>query len=174
MSIKPSFSVFRLKRAGKNLTSDEYAKNLITYFDNSHSQTSITITDLQNVLSALNQETISNKQTTVNSPCFRSGDYVAAFWIDANGKHEWFLANVVETCNNDTVLLSYFKKIGQSKEGEIWACPEVPEVLETDTYQIISGSIEVSYFRSTRIKCCVANETVSSLNKALEKKIESD
>lgn len=48
-----------------------------------------------------------NDEKTVNSPCFRLGDYVAALWIDDNDKHEWFLANVVETCNSDTVLLSY-------------------------------------------------------------------
>ena len=49
LSLKPSSSLFRLKRAGRNLTSDEYGKNLISYLDNSHSQTSITITDLQKV-----------------------------------------------------------------------------------------------------------------------------
>ena len=48
------------------------------------------------------------------------------------------------------------------------------EALKTNTFQLISGSIEVSYFRYTRIKCCVANETVLILNKALETKIESD
>ena len=88
----------------------------------------------------------------MNSPCFRLGDYVVAFWIDDNDKYEWFLANVVEICNNDAVLLSYLKKIGQSKEGEIWAYPEVLEVLKTNSFQLISGSIEVSYFHSTRIK----------------------
>ena len=127
----------------------------------------ITFADLQNILLALNQERLSNQQTTVSYTCFRLRVYVASFWIDDNDKHKWFLANVVETCNSDTVLLSYLKKIGQSKEGEIWAYPEVPEVLKTNTFQFISGSIEISYFRSTRIKCCVANETVLSLNKAL-------
>ena len=95
----------------------------------------ITIADLQNVLLALNQEILSHKQTTVNSPCFGLGVYVASFWIDDNDKHKWFLANVVEICNSDSVLLLYLKKIGQSKEGEIWAYPEVPEVLKTNTFQ---------------------------------------
>ena len=61
--------------------------NLITYFNNSHSHTNITIADHQNVLLALSQETLSNKQTTVNSPCFRLADYVGAFWIDDNDKY---------------------------------------------------------------------------------------
>ena len=63
------------------MTSDEYGKNLISYLDNSHSQTSITITDLQKVLSALDHEALSKKQTHFNSNIFRPGDYVTAFWI---------------------------------------------------------------------------------------------
>ena len=95
-------------------------------------------------------------------------------WINSSGKYEWHLANVVEIYSNDFFLLSHFKKIGHSKEGQIWVSPEVPEVIKTDKYQIISGSIDVSYFRSSRIKCCINNETILSLNTALEKKIESN
>ena len=107
------------------MTSDEYSKNLITYFDNSHSQTTVTIADLQNVLLALNQETLSNKQTTVNYPCFRFGDYVAAFWIDDNDEHEWYLANFVETCSTDTDILSYLKRLVRARKvrfGHIQKC----------------------------------------------------
>ena len=105
LSLKPSSSIFRLKRAGRKLSSDEYANNLISYLDNSYSQTSITITDLQKVLTALNQEQLPEKQTNLNLMCFRPGDYVAAFWIDSSGKYKWHLANVVEICSNDTFLL---------------------------------------------------------------------
>ena len=94
-------------------------KNLITYFDNSYSLTTITIADYHKYLLALNQETLSNNQTTGNSTWFSLGNNIATFWIDDNDKHEWFLANVVEICNSDTVLLSCLKKIGQIKEGEI-------------------------------------------------------
>ena len=34
---------------------------------------------------------------------------------DANGKHECFLAKLIETSSNDTILLSFLKKIGHSK-----------------------------------------------------------
>ena len=110
MSLKPSSSIFRLKKAGRNLTSDEYGKNLTLYWDNSRSQTSITITELQQVLSALDHEIFSKEQTNFNFKCFRTGDYVAAFWVDSSSKYEWFLVNVVETCSNETFLLSYFIK----------------------------------------------------------------
>ena len=54
---------------------------------------------------------------------------VAAFWINDKCKYEWHLANVVEIYSNDFFLLSYFKKIDHSKEGQIWVPPEVPEVI---------------------------------------------
>ena len=117
---------------------------------------------------------MSKKQKNINSTCFRPGDYVAAFWIDSSGKYEWHLANLVEICSNDTFLLSYFRKIGHSKEGQIRVSPEVTEVIKTDKYQVISRSIDVSYFRSSRIKCCINKETILSLNTALKKKIQSD
>ena len=125
LSLKPSSSIFMLKGAGRNLTSDDYTRNLITYSDNFHSEKSITITDLQNVLLALNKVTVFKYQTILDSPCFRSDNYVAAFWIDGNGKYECFLVNVIESCNNHSVLLSYFKKVGQSKEvkfGHLLKC----------------------------------------------------
>ena len=108
---------------------------------------------------------MAQKQTSLDSKCFRPG-YVAAFWIDSSGKYEWFLANVVEICSNDTFLLSYCIKIGHREKGEIWLSPEVPELIKTDKYQIISESTDVSYFRSNQIKCCINNETILVLNKA--------
>ena len=63
----------------------------------------------------------------------------------------WFSANLVQTSYDDSaVLLSYFKKNGQDNEGEIWAPPEVLELLETDTYQVIGSSSDVSYV------CCIS------------------
>ena len=63
LSLKPSSSVFRFKSAGRNLTSDdEYGKNLFSDLDNLHSQISITVTDLQKVLTAWNQENLPEKQ----------------------------------------------------------------------------------------------------------------
>jgi len=118
------FLIFRVKkREGRNLTSDKYARNLVTFFDHSlsNSQTSITISGLQSVLLAFNQDTVSEEQTTSVSQCFRSGDYVATFWIDGNGKYEWFLGRLfVGACNDVSVLLSYFKKVGQTSEHRGW------------------------------------------------------
>ena len=42
--------------------SDENGQNPISYLDNSHSQTSITISDLKKVLTALNKDQLSNSK----------------------------------------------------------------------------------------------------------------
>ena len=50
---KSDAAVFRLKKDGKNLSSEEYASNLCT-FDSSRNVTNLTIGDLRNVLIGLN------------------------------------------------------------------------------------------------------------------------
>ena len=58
--------MLRLKRTERNLTSDEYSKNLISVND-------------KKVLTALNQQ--------INSMRFRPVDNVAVFWIDSTCKY---------------------------------------------------------------------------------------
>ena len=50
MSLKPTAAVFRLKRQYKNLTSDEYAENLMAYLANARCCKTITVEDLNNVM----------------------------------------------------------------------------------------------------------------------------
>ena len=50
MSLKHSASVFRLKRAYKNLESTEYAENLKEYFGDSRNKSMLTMNDLTSVL----------------------------------------------------------------------------------------------------------------------------
>ena len=77
----------------------------------------------------------------------------------------------MQQCHFSTII---FHKIGHSKEGEFWISPEMPELTKTDKYQIISESIDVSYFSSNRIKCCINNETILILNNPLKIKIVSE
>ena len=177
--LKPSASIFRLKREYKNLRSEEDANNLISYFDNSRSSSTITMADLQSVLSAMHSQTETSSNLISNDPetattesVHQVGDFVAAIWIEGNEYH-WYLANIVEVVNEDALLLTYFKKVGNSKDGEIWFCPENPELLITDTYQIIHNRLDVLYVRSARIKCCVSNETVKLLNDSLNEKLKN-
>ena len=53
LSLKETAKVFRLKRGGKKLQTNEYAQNLIEYLDDSKNMTSLTISDLNNVLGSL-------------------------------------------------------------------------------------------------------------------------
>ena len=46
----PKAAVFRLQRNHKDLTTDEYAENLISYLDTARSCKNITMNDLNNIL----------------------------------------------------------------------------------------------------------------------------
>ena len=53
LSLKETAKVFRLRRGGKKLETMEYATNLMEYLDDSKNMTSLTISDLNNVLGCL-------------------------------------------------------------------------------------------------------------------------
>ena len=50
ISFKPTAAVFRLKRNYQNLTSAEFAENLISYLNSARSCKRITVDDLRNVM----------------------------------------------------------------------------------------------------------------------------
>ena len=55
MSLKHSVSVFRLKRAYKNLDSTEYAANLKKLLGNSRNKSTLTMNDLTSVLRKISE-----------------------------------------------------------------------------------------------------------------------
>ena len=52
-TFKETASIFRLKRNGKNLTTQEYADNLIKYMDDTESMNTLTLADLNTVLAQM-------------------------------------------------------------------------------------------------------------------------
>ena len=57
ISLKPTAAVFRLKRNYKNLPSEEYADNLISYLSSARSCRTITIEELNNVMHGIARKT---------------------------------------------------------------------------------------------------------------------
>ena len=55
LTLKKNASVFRLKKAGKNLETQMYAENLMQYLDDSRNIRTVTIADLNDVLSKLEE-----------------------------------------------------------------------------------------------------------------------
>ena len=52
-TLKETASIFRLKRNGRNLTTQEYADNLIKYPDDTESMSTLTLADLNIVLAQM-------------------------------------------------------------------------------------------------------------------------
>ena len=58
--LKQTAAVFQLKSGGKNLTTEDYATNLCSYFDSAKSCSTLTMGDLNNVLTGLKGGYYSN------------------------------------------------------------------------------------------------------------------
>ena len=52
-TLKKTASIFRLKRNGRNFTTQEYADNLIKYMDETESMNTLTLADLNTVLAQM-------------------------------------------------------------------------------------------------------------------------
>jgi len=64
-TLKPTAHLFRLRRRGKRLSTEEYAENLMKYFDDSGNVNSLTLDDLNCVLSKM-QSTSTEEETICN------------------------------------------------------------------------------------------------------------
>ena len=65
-TLKETASIFRLKRNGRNLTTQEYADNLIKYMDDTESMNTLTLADLNTVLA---QMTGNDGNCETEEPC---------------------------------------------------------------------------------------------------------
>ena len=87
-NMKPSASVFRLKRNYKNLSSKEYGDNLVSYLNNTRSCKNISIDDLNNVLIGLSggKEVSEEDEEACGSSSsdlpICVGTHVTVFWLE--------------------------------------------------------------------------------------------
>ena len=125
-SMNPSkTAAFRLQRSHKDLTTDEYAENLIPYLDTARSCKKLTMNDLNNILFGIVSSVTPSSTSTSSSEYtnFVAGDHIAAFWFE-HGKHEWFLG-IIDTVVSDSIItVSYLKRVdvwsGLSQKRQIF------------------------------------------------------
>lgn len=167
MSLKPTAAVFRLKRNHRNLTSTEYAENLISYLNSARCCKRITVDDLRNIMHGIagrtdSAETVdlvekeSNTMEKQKEKQYNLGEHVIAFWLEGNVA-KWYLG-IVEAEKCDKLLISYMIR-GDSK-GQSWTFPETAEILETNFEQIIATKVKVQYLGSVRIRCNLVSKTL--------------
>ena len=170
VSLKPTAAVFRLKQNYKNLSSEEYADNLISYLSTARSCKTITIDDLNNVMHGIEGKHKNNNIPAAvhsKSTPHEEGEHVVAFWYDASSV-KWYLG-VVDGFNNDNVMISYMNKADAS--GTSWTFPERAEVLETSPDQILASKVQVQYKGTVRIRCSIVDkDLITEMNLAVKQK----
>ena len=172
---KESDSVFRLKKQGKNLETDDYANNLKAYLEKTRQLKNITLTDLSGILSILKQsgeekdETVS--ESTGAASQFTAGEHVAAFWREDDGGFKWYLGVVTEEAKDQEIVVSYYKR--GNKAGTSWNYPEEAEVRKTLIDQILERKLKVAYHCYTVIRCSMLAEKAREIDCLLDSKVNS-
>ena len=194
-ALKKDAAVFRLKRNSKNLETCEYAANLSVYLNQSRSMTTLTLSDLRNVLTGLhslrsdqvsddvemdgeeeqeesnpveNDEGLSQPQILTNTnTSFEYGEHVACFWFnDDESKYEWYLG-VVDGMNGEKVRVSHMKR--SDRKGLNWLFPEEADVHDASTDQILMRHIQVNYTLTAMIRCVIPCETLDHILECFSK-----
>ena len=128
MSLKGTAAVFRLKRNHRNLSTEEYAENLISFLSNARLCKTITMANLTNIMHGIigksgieaptpvlrdEPEEEAANQTSLSSPDrshiqYQCGEHVIAFWLEGNTA-KWYLG-VVEGISDGKILISYMSR----------------------------------------------------------------
>ena len=110
LTLKPTSAVFRSRSKGKTLSTQEYADNLSQYLDDTHNVSSLTMGDLNDVLTKLKhgQEssasissstststmTVMSKERTDDPSQLKVGEHVAVACMEGATNAEWYLGNL--------------------------------------------------------------------------------
>ena len=165
---KTDAAVFRLKRCGKNLLSQEYASNLCNYLDSSRNVTKLTMGDLRNVLIGLNwtiqtSEGDYNKPSTAESDAYQYGEHVASVWFDDKKNClEWHLG-VIDSISGYKNEIYISNMVKTDKKGLKWLYPEEADIQLTKPDQIIVRNIAFSYFLTSMIRCEISHQTLKEI-----------
>ena len=183
-----SSSLFRLRRGGKYLLAEEYAVNLSQYLDDSHSMTSISMTDLHNVILKVQEQTIATttpeqpsqpvvtqphvdkSETTAESSFnvhgLKEGEFVAVFW-DEGTKRVWYLGTV-ESISSGTISVNHFKCTSKSYQTWVAFDEEEQDVAVVRPEQIIASNLNVRFpLSSGRLKILLDAGDVKLINDRL-------
>ena len=162
-------AVFRLQRNHKDVTTDEYADNLMAYLDTARSCKNITMTHLNNILFGIASHvapldfSISGRSEEETN--FMVGDHIAAFWLTE--EYQWHLGIIDTVVDDAKIKVSYILRV-ESTNDHVWVFPEEADVHDTSVDQIMCKNIKVDYLNSIRIKCRVRDD---NLIPALQMKI---
>ena len=159
LSLKETAAVFRLKTAGQqNLTSDEYAENLMQYLDNARNIGSISVEDLNSALLGI------LPQLSGESSDSHIGEHVAVLVKDTEDKITWSLGIIDSVIDSNT----YKVAIMISNEGLKWTFPDTAVIANITNEQVLSWKVPVRYWKTAKIRCSMDKKLVEKLNQDVE------
>ena len=172
-SLKPTNSLFRLKRNYKNLPTEEYVDNLTQYLSKATSCKTLTLQDLSNVMIGIAGKSLKSdlehteshekpKEKNVSDlDQLQQGEHIIAFWIEGNDT-KWNLGVVDTVLEADKFIVSYLTRTDTA--GKSWAFPQNSDINETSVDQILARKVKVNYSGDVRIKCQIECSLIEKMN----------
>ena len=148
ISLKPTAAIFLLKQNYQNLTSTEYAENLMSYLNSARCCKCKTVDGLHKVIHGIAGQTDvvetvvdkeSDKGEGQTDTKYMLGEHVIAYWLERHNVR-WYLG-IVGAEKSDKLLISYMTRA--DSKGKSWTFPETAEILETSAEQIIASKVKV-------------------------------
>ena len=162
-SIANPEKLFKLKRDGKNLSSEDYGACLITYFEGTTNISKLTLPDLQNALTSIKATMFGPNSDDKSSDDFFLGEHVIAVWY--TNKYIWELG-VVHSCNSlNKPYISYLVPANDQKTS--WTFPEEALLYPTEKKQVIFRRLNVTYHKSSKIRVTLDEDVVKDANAIL-------
>ena len=143
LRLKHSDPVFRLRRDNKNLSNREYSENLKTYLGSARKTTTISVSDLSDVISKITGVKKNSARNPEVESALKPGEHVAVYWIEDSNEIVWYLG-IVEHLDKDNIpKVIHLKQT--DKKGLSWIIPDEPEKLDVEDDQIVARDISVIY-----------------------------
>ena len=168
LSLKETSSVFRLRtKHQQNLTSEEYADNLMQYLNNTRKVGNISADDLSSALLALRKPGGENQSDNEDTP--QVGEHVAVVTHDEESeKNNWVLGIVESMVDDNSTRLSLMVS---SKAKRRWTFPEEAEIRIINHERIFMRNITVTYCQTAKICCTLNAEIIGKLDNELDQLI---
>jgi hypothetical protein len=167
--LKHTASVFPLKRNGKNLQTEEYAKNLRDYLDDVKKTTPLTVHDLNHALEIIiGQPTGSNEShpgsNEIDNAAKESSDINVGEHVVVFGRiNAAIIFGILGSLTKLRKMVIRYHIPSETKRGCKWSLPEKEEIQETIHEQIIASNIDVSYHCTEDIVCEISIKDVEHI-----------
>ena len=165
MNTQTANRFFKLRENGKKMAYQVYSDCLLKYLDSSKAVAKVSITDFRDTLGNI-QKKVFDDENNPQMQSLKIGEHVIVFWVEAGGR-QWYLGLVDHIYEDGSISVNHFVPATRSNKLT-WTFPDEPDIQIVEMEQLLKSNVTASYLYSTRIKCCIDQNTVDEVESQLK------